>query len=132
MLYPGAVETLDALAADGWRLGLCTNKPAHLAEDLMRRLGVRDRFHALLGADTLPVRKPDPDHVWQTIDRAGGARARAVMIGDTVTDTGAAAAAGIPCVLMDFGLASDGARSAASVVATGYDGFVPILARLVP
>ena len=64
---------------------------------------VRDRFAAMLGADTLPVRKPDPLHLTETVRRMGGDLARAVLLGDTITDRKAAAAAGIPCVLVTFG-----------------------------
>ncbi len=59
-LYPGVEAALDRLAADGHRLAVCTNKPEALAETLLRELGIRDRFGAMIGADTLPVRKPDP------------------------------------------------------------------------
>lgn len=101
--YDGVELALDALAAAGWRLAVCTNKPFGLAETLLDRLGLRGRFGTVLGADSLPVRKPDPRHVWETIDRSGGARDRAVLIGDTVTDREAARAAGVPCVLVSFG-----------------------------
>ena len=57
----------------------------------------------MLGADSLAFRKPDPRHVLETIARAGGEPARAVLIGDTVTDRDAARAAGVPCVLVGFG-----------------------------
>lgn len=100
--YPGALDAVDRLRARGDRVGICTNKPEGLAEALMRALGARDRFHALLGADTLPVRKPDPLHLTETVARAGGAVDRAVLVGDTVTDIDAAAAAGMPCILVTF------------------------------
>ena len=102
MLFPGVEAALAALKAAGWRMGICTNKPEALAQLLLDRLGVRAHFGALLGADTLAVRKPDPDHVWQTISRVGGDRRRAVMIGDTATDVNAARAAGIPCAVAGF------------------------------
>ena len=70
---------------------------------LLARLGLRKRFGAMLGADSLPVRKPDPRHLLETIARAGGAPGRAVLVGDTVTDRDAARAAGVACVLVSFG-----------------------------
>ncbi|MDF3607198.1 HAD hydrolase-like protein [Paracoccus sp. DMF-8] len=51
---------MDRLADAGHRLAVCTNKPSALAEVLLRELGIRERFAAMIGADTLPVRKPDP------------------------------------------------------------------------
>jgi len=102
-LYQGTEDALDALARDGWLLGICTNKPEGLAIELMTRLGALERFGALLGADTLPVRKPDPTHLFETISRIGGNPAAAVMIGDTDTDLKTARNAEIPCILTSFG-----------------------------
>lgn len=102
-LYEGVEDVLDMLARDGWLLGICTNKPEKLALDLMKALGALGRFGALLGADTLPVRKPDPAHLFETIARIGGDPAKAVMIGDTDTDLKTARAAEIPCILTSFG-----------------------------
>lgn len=102
-LYDGVLEVLEALTADGWRIGICTNKPEGLAIALMTELKVLDRFGALLGADTLPVRKPDPTHLFETVARIGGDPARAVMIGDTDTDLKTARAAEVPCILTSFG-----------------------------
>lgn len=106
-LYPGVLEALDRLSGAGWRLTICTNKPQGLAETLLGRLGVRDRFRGLVGADTLPVRKPDPRPVWEAIARAGGAADGAVMIGDSKTDRDAGRNAEIPVVLVSFGYAAE-------------------------
>ncbi|MFN3279987.1 MAG: HAD-IA family hydrolase, partial [Paracoccus hibiscisoli] len=102
-LYPGAAEAVERLRARGVEAAICTNKPAALAELLLSRLGVRALFSAMIGADTLPVRKPDPAPLWAAIDRAGGLRGRAVLIGDTETDRSTGRAAGVPVVLVTFG-----------------------------
>jgi phosphoglycolate phosphatase len=103
VLYNGVVPTLVELAARGYALGVCTNKPEYLATILIDRLGIADHFGAMLGADTLPVRKPDPEHVWETIRRLGGDLKKSALIGDTMTDRSAARNAGIPSVLVGFG-----------------------------
>jgi phosphoglycolate phosphatase len=59
-LYPGVIDAVERLRVAGTVVGICTNKPEGLAETLMTRLGVRGMFGALVGADTLPTRKPDP------------------------------------------------------------------------
>ena len=102
-IYPGAVEAVERLRHAGYRVGICTNKPARLAELLMTRLGFRDAFAALVGADTLPVRKPDPAPYVETVRRVGGDPARSMLIGDTVTDRDTARAAGVPVALVTFG-----------------------------
>lgn len=103
VLYPGAMEAVAALKTMGYRVAVCTNKPEALAELLLTRLGVRDVFGAMLGADSLAVRKPDPEHLFETARRAGGDPAQCVLIGDSDTDRKTAQAAGVPCVLVTFG-----------------------------
>jgi len=102
-LYPGAVQAVRDLSAAGYRVSVCTNKPEGLARTLLTRLGVRDLFGALIGADTLPVRKPDPAPYRAAVERAGGDVARSILIGDTVTDRDTARAVGVPIVLVGFG-----------------------------
>lgn len=106
-LYPGAMETVEELAARGYGVGICTNKPEALAELLLQRLGVRDAFASMVGADTLAVRKPDPEPLREAARRAGGDPARTVLIGDSDTDRNTARAAGVPSVLVTFGPAGD-------------------------
>jgi phosphoglycolate phosphatase len=102
-LYPGAMDAVEALRVAGYGVGICTNKPARLAELLMERLGVRAAFASLVGADTLPVRKPDPAPYLAAVDRAGGQVGHSLLVGDTVTDRDTARAAGVPCILVTFG-----------------------------
>jgi len=103
VLYPHAMEMVQALKAGGSRVAVCTNKPEALALLLLDRLGVLSEFDAMLGADTLPVRKPDPAHYVETVRRAGGDVARSLLVGDTVTDRKTAQAAQVPCILVTFG-----------------------------
>ena len=71
-LYDNVVPALEALKNAGYNLGVCTNKPAWLAEPLLKSLGVWDMFGAMLGSDSLLVKKPDPEHLFETVRRAGG------------------------------------------------------------
>ncbi|SLN41111.1 HAD-IA family hydrolase [Roseisalinus antarcticus] len=106
-LYPGAIAAVERLRGAGYAVGVCTNKPEGLAERLLQVLGIRDAFGALVGADTLPVRKPDPAPLRETVRRLGADPARTCLIGDTDTDRKTAAAAGVPCVLVTFGPTGD-------------------------
>lgn len=103
VLYPGAMTAVRRLRAAGFATGICTNKPQGLAESLMTRLGVRTDFDALVGADTLKVRKPDPAPYFEAVHRAGGDPARSLLVGDTETDRDTARAAGAPSILVTFG-----------------------------
>jgi len=115
--FPGAMEAVERVRARGDRVAVCTNKPEALAELLLTRLGVRKAFGALIGADTLATRKPDPAPLVESVLRAGGAPERSVLIGDTITDLDTARAAGRPVVLVTFGPSGAVARGLA---ADGY------------
>lgn len=102
-LYPGTEDALEVLETQGYRLAVCTNKPAALAESLLTALGIRERFHALIGADTLPVRKPDPRPYFAAVEKAGGNIGQSFLVGDTETDRKTATAAGVKIALVAFG-----------------------------
>lgn len=102
-LYPGVERALDRLQDDGRILTVCTNKPGMLAETLLDALDVRHRFAAMIAADTLPVRKPDPRPYRAAVERAGGTVAQSFLVGDTETDRKTAAAAGVRVALVSFG-----------------------------
>jgi len=97
--YPGVLDALDALA--GRRLGICTNKPLAPTLAVLRHLGMEARFAAILGGDSLPVRKPDPAPLLATRERLGGGPV--VYVGDSEVDAQTAAAAGLPFALYTRG-----------------------------
>ncbi|AKS46624.1 phosphoglycolate phosphatase [Octadecabacter temperatus] len=103
VMYDGAMDAVEALKSAGYGVGIATNKPEGLAEELMKRLGVRDAFASLVGADTLPVRKPDPEHLFEAVRRLGGDTAKTCLVGDSDTDRNTALAAGVPSILVTFG-----------------------------
>ncbi|WP_380058426.1 HAD hydrolase-like protein [Falsihalocynthiibacter sp. SS001] len=113
VLYDGAMDAVEALRKDNIAVSICTNKPEQLAETLLQRLGVRGAFDALIGADTLPTRKPDVAPYHASVERAGGTVGRSMLIGDTVTDRDTARAAGVPIVLVGFGPSGESVNSLA-------------------
>lgn len=132
-LYPGSVDAIEALRAAGWRTAICTNKPEVLAETLMQRLGVRDLFGSLIGADTLPTRKPDAAPYAAAVEQAGGQVERSFLVGDTITDRDTARAAGVSVVLVTFGPAGgDMAALAPDALLAAYDDLPALANTLVP
>lgn len=130
-LYPGAVAAVTALRGAGFATGICTNKPAALAEMLVARLGVRHLFASLIGADTLPVRKPDPAPYRAAVAGAGGDMHRSMLVGDTETDRKTGLAAGVPVVLVTFGPEGRGvARLAPEALLDHFDDLPALAARL--
>lgn len=116
-LFPGVEPTLRAMAADGWRLAVCTNKPVLASRELLATLGVLELFAAVGGGDSYRTRKPDPKHLLSTLADAGGRADAAVMVGDHHNDVQAAAGAGVPCIFAAWGYGAAPAGVAATAQA---------------
>lgn len=101
--FDGIPAVLDSLAAAGWRMAVCTNKPEAEARHLLAELGLAKHFIALGGGDSFPARKPDPEHLRATLAAAGGAPGTAVMIGDHRNDVQAASGCGVACIFVGWG-----------------------------
>jgi len=101
--FPGVESTLHRLAADGHRLGVCSNKPHAASVALVEQLGLDRLVHAVLGGDAIPQRKPDPEHLWATVRRMGAEGRPVVMVGDSRPDAAVAQNAGVPFVLASYG-----------------------------
>jgi len=127
--FPGVEQALAALEADGVRIAICTNKLEGLTHIFVRAMGWEGRFAAIVGGDTLPVRKPDPAPLLEAIARAGGGPA--AFVGDSITDTDTAKAAGIPCIALSFGFADRPAGDlGADRVIDHWDELIGALAEL--
>jgi len=127
--FDGVEDALAALDARGVKLAICTNKLETLTLALVDALGWQNRFAAIVGGDTLPQRKPDPTPVHEAIRRAGGGRA--AFVGDSISDTRAAHAAGIKCIALTFGFSDRPAdQLGADALIDRYDQLLPTLERL--
>ncbi|HRY06987.1 MAG TPA: phosphoglycolate phosphatase [Hyphomicrobiaceae bacterium] len=101
--YPHVLDEISRLTSAGASIAICTNKREALTFKLLDALQLTQYFAAIIGRDTLPVSKPDPDHLIGTIARAGGRVERAVMVGDSGVDIATARAARVPVVGVSFG-----------------------------
>lgn len=101
--FPGVTTCLAELAERGYTLAVCTNKLEHFSRSLLDQLGLTGFFAAIVGGDSLPVRKPDPGHLRGTIEKIGRPVDWAVMVGDSANDINAARAAGLPSIAVSFG-----------------------------
>lgn len=129
--FPGAVDCLERLTAAGAVLGVCTNKAERYSTALLDALGLSRFFAAVVGGDSLPVRKPDGGHLTGTLDAMGAGGRRAVMIGDTTTDVAAARNAGVPVAAVSFGYtAGPAADLGADGVIDHFDGLETVLAAM--
>ncbi len=100
-LYPGVMAAIDALAAQGHRLGLCTNKPAGPARAALRHFGLDRHMVVLIGGDSLPQRKPDPAPLLAALAAMGPGPA--LFVGDSEVDAETARSAGVALALFTEG-----------------------------
>jgi phosphoglycolate phosphatase len=132
-VYPGVAATLDALAASGLRLGLCTNKPERVTRAVLEAVGLARFFAVVAGGDTLAVRKPDPRHLAHVLDGMGVAPRRAAMVGDNAHDMAVARALGVPGIAVSYGYPRmPVADLGADAVVDRFDEIPAALARLRP
>ena len=101
--FPQLEAALDRLAADGYRLAVCTNKLEWLSVRLLNTLDLTRHFAAICGQDTFGMQKPDPEVLRRTILKAGGKPDQAIMVGDSGTDIRTARAASLPVIAVTFG-----------------------------
>ena len=131
-LYPGARDAVERMNRAGYATGICTNKPERLAEELLTRLGVRDLFGSLVGAETLGAPKPDPKPYRASVERAGGRVETSLIVGDTETDVKTARAAGVPVVLVTFGPEGEAiSRLDPEALLAHFDGLDAVVADLI-
>lgn len=103
-LYPDCLDALQHLRDIGVKIGLCTNKPYAPAVHILDHLQIAQYFDAVIGGDSLPVKKPDPAPLRETISRL---QADDVLyVGDSPVDYQTAQNAGV-----DFAFFTQGYRN---------------------
>ena len=129
--FDGVADVVARLDRLGLRQGVCTNKFENPARMILKDLKLMPPIADVAGADTFAVRKPDPGHILQLIDKIGGRRDRAVMVGDSIHDVEAAHGAGLPAVLVSWGYTDRPASElGAEAVIQKFDGLPQALEQI--
>ncbi|MGH8050413.1 MAG: phosphoglycolate phosphatase [Arenimonas sp.] len=98
------IETvLIAIEASGSRWGIVTNKPFYLAREVVHSMGWTHRTAVLIGGDTLPRKKPDPDQLFHACELLAVQAADCIYVGDDERDVLAARHAGMKSVAALWG-----------------------------
>jgi pyrophosphatase PpaX len=92
--FPGAVETVAALAVAGHPIGVVTAKIEQGAHRTLRHAGLLPHVGAVVGADSCAHAKPHPEPVLLALARLGREPSEAILVGDSPHDVAAAKAAG--------------------------------------
>ncbi len=106
VVFDGLLALLDRAELSGLKMGVCTNKVEHLSRKLLTELGMMHRFGSLVGGDTLPIMKPNPEPLLEAAKRLGFAATDIMMLGDSETDIRTAQAANVPVLAVSFGYTS--------------------------
>ena len=101
--YEGVKETLAWLHSKKYKMAIVTNKPERFTYPILEAFGFARYFDAVIGGDTLSVKKPDPAPLQEVLTRLGADKAQAVMVGDSKNDILAAKALGIASIAVSYG-----------------------------
>lgn len=124
-VFPGVIEGLTQLKAQGLKLACLTNKPLAFALVLLKDKGLSEFFEHTFGGDSFDRKKPDPLPLLRTCEALGTHPARTLMLGDSSNDAQAARAAGCPVWLVTYGY-----NHGQPIRAVDADGFIDSLADL--
>ncbi len=101
--FAGVLQGLDEMKAAGFRLGCITNKVARYTEPLLKGCGLAPYFDIVLSGDSLPEKKPHPMPLLHAAKFFAVPVERLLLIGDSLSDTQAARAAGCPVFCVPYG-----------------------------
>jgi phosphoglycolate phosphatase len=101
--FDGIEDVLAGIEAAGARWGIVSNKPHYLCVGVVRAMGWSGRSAVLLGGDSLPRRKPDPDQLLHACAACGVPASQSVYVGDDERDIVAARNAGMKSVAALWG-----------------------------
>lgn len=102
-LYDGAMELTDFLISKGKKLAIVTNKGIETTRVILKHLDIYDKFDIVIGADSLPVKKPSPEPLLYVLNKLNIAKERSVFIGDSLTDAETAKNAEIDFIGANYG-----------------------------
>lgn len=102
-LCQGALSCLEHLQNNAVSIGLCSNKPERLCQQLMDDLGIEHFFAAIQGSGSGLPTKPHPAALLATLHRLDATPQRALYVGDSKTDVETARGAGVPVALVRSG-----------------------------
>jgi len=121
-LFPGVVETLEALDRAGYLLAIITSRSTRRLVELLGEHGIADHFISLKTTDHGPG-KPNPYLMDRTLAETGVEARDAVMVGDTTFDILMACGAGTSALGVSWGVhGTDELRDAgAHGIVHGFD-----------
>lgn len=122
---PGAAALLAALATQGVRCAVFTNKNGEFSRRICDHLDLTPHLAFVLGTGDVPGRKPEAAFTQAALDRLGVPPESACLVGDSPYDLAAAEAGRVPCYTV-----TTGSHDAAALAAAGATAIFPDLPTL--
>lgn len=111
--FPEVAHTLEIMNQRGHTLFVVSNKPRHVSVRILEKEGILDLFEAIITLDSrLPAYERKEEMIRTLLAERKIASENCVMVGDTIEDAKAAAAAGVSFIYVTHGY---GVVDAASV-----------------
>lgn len=131
--YPGIAAALARLAADGFRMFVCTSKPQRYADRIVEHFGLRPYFEGVHGPDLAGALDDKRALLAHAIAQRGIDPSRALMIGDRAQDMRAAGANGVRGlgVLYGYGSRDELLDAGAAALCADVDGLPAAVATCV-
>lgn len=128
--YPGIIDLLEKLKADGHRLFVATSKPEHMSVDILQHFKMDHYFERICGSLLDGVRDKKAAVIEYLLEGIGSAE-NAIMVGDTVFDVLGAAEHSIPTVAVSWGYGNcdDMQAAGAKAIAHSMDELYSLLSK---
>lgn len=102
-LYDGVAELLTSLNQQNIPWGIVTNKPEGLTKQLLPYFPEFESCAVMVGGDTLPTRKPDPQPLFYACDKMGVNPSNCIYVGDALRDIEAGNRAKMTTMIAEWG-----------------------------
>lgn len=99
--YDDALEVLDKLYKDGYKLGIVTNRDMLVIESVLNKAGIRHYFSSIVTVDRVTKLKPDAEPVNLCLKELGVNKDEMVFIGDAKNDWMSAVNAGVDFIAIE-------------------------------
>ena len=84
--YDGIIDMLNALKAEGYKIGIASNKPHHILLNVVGQLFPGIQFDGVMGGNAGYALKPAPDMIDKLLSDFGVTPEECAYFGDTKTD----------------------------------------------
>lgn len=101
-LFPGAIETVHRLKKEGYRLGIVTSRRYQSTMTGLEVLGLIHHVDGIITCEDIENPKPHPQPILSCLEKLGSEAGKAIMVGDTAFDIGAANNAKVTSVLVGW------------------------------